>query len=152
MYQSQKAACGTYQRNELVNLTPVQIVARLFQKLDLSLRMGREALVADKVGPQGEQLGLSLAIIGELQGALNHDEGGEIAANLDGLYSYLFKEITHANIRKDVARLDIAINTVKPLVEAWVELAADRKKVETAGVASGQPVERAQPVAFQATF
>lgn len=152
MYQNQKAACGMYQKNEVVNLTPVQIVARLFQKLDLSLRMGRDALMAGEVGCPGEQLGLSLAIVGELQGALNHDEGGEIAANLDDLYSYLFKEITHANIAKDEARLDNAINTVKPLVEAWVELAADSKKVEAAGVVGGKPVERAQSVAFQATF
>lgn len=151
MYQNQKAACGMYQRNELANLTPVQIVARLYQKLDQSLRLGREALVAGEVGPQGEQLGLSLAIVGELQGTLNHDEGGEIAANLDDLYSYLFKEITHANIAKDVTRLDNAINTVRPLLEAWVELAADSKKVETAGV-GGHHVEAKQQVAFQATF
>lgn len=151
MYHNQKAVCGAYQKNELANLTPVQVVARLYQKLDLSLRMGRESVVAGEVGRQGEQLGLSLAIVGELQGTLNHDEGGEIAANLDDLYSYLFKEITHANIAKDVARLDNAINTVKPLVEAWVELAADSKKVEPVGI-GGQPVERAQSVAFQATF
>ncbi|MCK5192451.1 MAG: flagellar protein FliS [Desulfobulbaceae bacterium] len=151
MYHIQKAVCGTYQKNEVVNLTPVQIVSRLCQKLDLSLRMGREALVAGEVGPLGEQLGLALAIVGELQGALNHDEGGDIAANLDDLYSFLIKEISYANVAKDVTRLDNAINTVKPLVEAWVELAADSKKVETAGV-GGQPVERAQSVAFQATF
>ena len=151
MYQSQKAACGTYQKNEVVNLTPVQIVARLLQKLELTLRMGRESLIAGEVGPQGEKLGLSLAIVGELQGSLDHEKGGEIAANLNDLYSYLMKEITYANVTKDVGRLDDAIKTVTPLVEAWVELAADSKKDENVSI-GGQPVERAQAVAFQATF
>lgn len=151
MYQNQKAACGMYQKNELANLTPVQIIARLYQKLDQTLRSARESILANEVGPRGEQLGLALAIIGELQGSLDHEKGGEIAANLDDIYSFLTREITRANITEDVKKLDNAINTVKPLMEAWVALAVENKKVETAGV-SGQPVERAQPVAFQATF
>ena len=151
MYHNQKAVCGAYQKNDLANLTPVQLVARLYQALDLSLKRAREALIAGDVGPQGEQLGRALAIIGELQAALNMEEGGEIGENLNNLYFYLTEEISKANLSKDVEHLDNAITTVTPLTEAWVELAAGRGKEESVGV-GGRPEEARQQVAFRATF
>ena len=151
MYHNQKAACGTYQKNELANLNPGQIVARLYQALEQSLKSSCNTLTAGEAGPQGEQLGRALAIIGELQAALNMEEGGEIAANLNDLYSFLTVEISQANISRDATRLNNAIKTVAPLTEAWVELASRPKKVEVARV-GGRPIEGSRSVAFQATF
>lgn len=151
MYHKQKAVCGAYQKNELANLSPVQVVARLFQALELSLKVAREALIDGDVGLRGEQLSRALAIVGELQAALNLEEGGEIGENLNNLYFYLIAEISKANLSKDVKHLENAITTVKPLTEAWVELAAGRSVEESVGV-GGRPAEARQQVAFQATF
>jgi flagellar secretion chaperone FliS len=153
MYHKQKAVCGAYQKNELDNLTPVQIVARLYQALELSLKRGREAIIAGDPATKGEQLGRALAIIGELQAALNLEEGGEIGGNLNNLYFYLTAEITKVNLANDVLGLDNAIVTVKPLTEAWVELAAGKVKVASKSPSvGGRSVEAKQQVAFQATF
>lgn len=151
MYHNQKAVCGAYQKNDLVNLTPGQIVVRLYQALERALKMAREALVEGDVGPQGEQIGRALAIVAELQAALNLEEGGEIGENLNNLYFYLTEEISKANLANDVFHLDNAITTVKPLTEAWVELAAGKSKERSAPV-GGRPEEARQQVAFQATF
>jgi len=151
MYHKQQAVCGAYQKNDLVNLTPVQIVSRLYQAMELSLKRAREAFIAGDFALKGEQLGRALAIVGELQAALNMEEGGEIGENLNNLYFYLIDEISKANLSNDEKHFDNAIITVKPLTEAWVELAAGKDKEESVG-AGGRPLEVRQQVAFQATF
>ncbi|MBC8317232.1 MAG: flagellar export chaperone FliS [Desulfobulbaceae bacterium] len=151
MYQSQKAVCGAYQKNDLANLTPGQIIARLYQALELSLKRARGALVDRDVSRQGEQMSRALAIIGELQSSLNLEAGGEIGENLNNLYFYLIEEISKANLSKDVKHLDNSIATVKPLTEAWVEL-AEGKANENSVRTGGRPVEARPRVAFQATF
>ena len=151
MYNNQKAVCGAYRKNDLVNLTPVQIVVRLYQALELSLRRAREAIVVGDIGLRGEQLSRALAIIGELQAALNLEEGGEIGENLNNLYFYLTKQISKVNLTNDECYIDNAINALKPLTEAWVELAEGKGNEESVRT-GGRPVEARQQVAFQATF
>ncbi len=151
-YNNAKTACGTYQQRELTSLTPVQIIARLYQALDQDLVLAQKAILAADRAVQGEKISHALAIVGELQANLDMEKGGEIAANLGDLYFYLVTEISKANAHNDTAGLENALNTIKPLTEAWVELAAQKK--ETANVLAGgaRPTETASAVAFQATF
>lgn len=153
MYSNQKAACGTYKKNDLTNLTPVQIISRLYQALDLDLTLARKAIIEEKRTLQGERLSHALAIIGELHANLNYEDGGEIAANLSDLYFYLTTEITRANLQSDVSILDKLFKTVRPLAETWLEMAANEKKEpQIVPARGGKPAEVARAVAFNATF
>lgn len=149
-YNNPKAACGTYQDNELTSLTPVQIVARLYLALEHDLVFAKKAIALGERAAMGEKLGHALAIIGELQTGLNFEEGGEITANLYSLYLYITTEISKANLKCDSGALDNAINTVKPLAEAWSELAYPQK--ERIGQRMGARPMAAGAVAFHATF
>jgi flagellar secretion chaperone FliS len=151
-YSNPKKACNTYQKSELTTLTPAQIIARLYQALYQDLVLAQNAMLEVNRVVQSEKTGHALAIVGELQANLNMEEGGEIAANLNDLYFYLMTEISKANIHNDIKSLKNAMKTVKPLTEAWVELAAPKKETHNCNVNGARPIEATRAVAFQATF
>jgi len=55
----------------------------------------------------------------ELQVSLNMDAGGEIAANLFNLYSYMFHATVDANIHNDKSRVSEVLGHLETLREAW---------------------------------
>jgi flagellar protein FliS len=153
MYNKQKAACCKYQKNDLANLTPLQIIARLYQALEHDLNLAHDALAGKDRAVQGEKISHALAIIGELQANLDLEKGGEIAANLSDLYIYLVAEITMANVNNDPTGLEKALHTVTPLTEAWVELVRQKNEPEhVQRVRGAGSREKLRAVAFQATF
>ena len=151
MYNQQKV-CSQYKKNELENLDPAEIVARLYQALNQCLVATRQAIVDSDVKVQGEQCGRALAIITELQAGLNMDEGGEIAENLSSLYSYLVQEITRGNVGNKPDLIDNAIRTVEPLTEAWVGLAKKRREEATEVVAASRQERTLKTGTFHAAY
>lgn len=63
-------------------------------------------------------------IISELRAALNMEIGGEIAANLDRSYEYLYHLLVTANLKKEVAPLTECIELMTQLRDTWDEVFA----------------------------
>jgi len=70
------------------------------------LRVAREALAGGDRAGFGQALSRAQAIIAELQGTLDHQVGGEIAANLHRLYDFMLFHLTEANGQGSVRHLD----------------------------------------------
>jgi len=66
-----------------------------------------------------------MAIITELQSTLNIEAGGEVAASLDGLYTYMTGRLIESTARKDVAGIEEVERLMRPLREAWSTIAAE---------------------------
>ena len=49
------------------------------------------------------------------------EKGGDIALYLTGLYEQQIKFLTEANVENNTEKLDIVINVLKGLLEAWKE-------------------------------
>lgn len=126
-------AYAAYRKKDVEVLRPVEIVSRLYSTLLLRLRTAEAAIDEGKVAEKGEALGLAFAILAELHGSLDTEQGGEIAENLNGLYGFLFSELTFVNLQNDKDRLANAIKAVEPLAEAWAQLAATDKGAATTG-------------------
>ena len=47
--------------------------------------------------------------------------GGEVAANLHSLYTYCMEQLVAANIRKDLAPLEVVEDTIRGIRDAWEE-------------------------------
>jgi flagellar secretion chaperone FliS len=77
----------------------------------------------DDIPPKGKQLSLAVRIIVEgLKPSLNLEQGGEIAANLNGLYGYCVERLMHANLRNDVAALDDVLRVIEPIAQGWKQI------------------------------
>jgi flagellar protein FliS len=66
----------------------------------------------------------AMAIISELQGTLNLEAGGEVAAQLDALYMHFTTRIIEANVQRDRRPLDEVIALLRPLRDAWSQIAS----------------------------
>lgn len=85
-----------YQQNQVMTASQEQILIMLY---DGAIRFCRQAIAANDAGETAEKLGRIAkvyAIITEFSNSLNHEIGGEIAADLDGLYHFMLRELNKA--------------------------------------------------------
>jgi flagellar protein FliS len=108
-----------YKQNHIYTATPEQILIMLY---DGAIRFTRQAMIAEEQGQQVhklERISKTMAIIVEFSNTLNHDIGGKIAADLDGLYQFMIRELNAA--RKDTTGKNL--KTVEGLLvdlrETW---------------------------------
>ena len=127
MYARPNNMYKAYQQNDILTLSPVAIIERLYQAMERSLYAAKDAVEKRQPAIKGEKLGHALAIIGELQASLDMNKGGEIAQNLYDLYTFSTARLLMANVRDDVAIIDEVIRTMKPLSEAWGHLRQEQQ-------------------------
>lgn len=117
------AYVNQYQNNQILNATPERILIMLY---DGAIRFCRQAMQAMDDGNRqvfSEKIGRAMAIICEFANTLNHEVGGDIARDLDALYSFMTKELTRANIENERKPLETVENLLVGLRETWVEAA-----------------------------
>ena len=66
-------------------------------------------------------------IVTELMATLNMDRGGDIAKNLQSLYSYMFSQLIEANMNKKTEPVVIVIDLLKELRAAWTQINSKKK-------------------------
>jgi flagellar protein FliS len=116
-------AVGAYQQVNVQARSPLELVVMLY---DGAVRFSGEARAAAASGnapARREAVSRALAVVTELQNSLNMDDGGEIARSLDGLYTYISGRLLEGNVRNDVGPFDEVIRLLKPLREAWGQIA-----------------------------
>ena len=113
-----------YRETEVLTATPGQLVVLLYDHLLLSLRRARAAMDSRDLGLQSESLEKARNVLTELFVTLDRERGGEVAANLGALYSFLLGELVQVGIRSDAARLDRVAHMIGELREAFAQVAA----------------------------
>ena len=71
-----------------------------------------------------ESISKALAVLSELQSTLNMEQGGDVAASLDALYTYVNGRVLEASIQNDRGPLDECVRLLRTLREAWSEIAS----------------------------
>jgi flagellar protein FliS len=122
-----KNARAAYVKNNLENLSQEAIVVKLYESLHVRLQAAIEELNDGNIAKKAEHLSRALAIVLELQASLDMEQGGEIAVNLNDLYSYLVSDLVTANMKNDKRKIEEALKVVAPLLEAWTEIAKGKK-------------------------
>ena len=103
-----------------VNKSKEELLLMLYDGALKFLRFARVAITKQHVATRGENLSKVLAILTELDCALDHDLGGEVSANLSSLYHYMITRITQANIKNDLQALDEVEHLLSELQEGFV--------------------------------
>ena len=116
-------AAHTYRQTEVQSRSPLELVTLLYDGATQALAQARSS-IADRNGDaKREAIAQALEVVCELQNVLNVEDGGEIAASLDALYSFVNGRLIDANLRDDVNAIDEAARVLAPLREAWSQLA-----------------------------
>ena len=98
------------------------LVILLYEQLVQDLRRALTALDSGAVETRTFELGHALEVVGQLQGRLDMQAGGEVAHNLDRFYSALSAGILDAQVKCSKPRLDGLIDDVLSVREAWLEV------------------------------
>lgn len=132
-----------YQTTAIQTASPENILIMLY---DGAIRFCRQAMQAMDDGNkevQHEKISRTMAIVSEFATSLDHEIGGEIAADLDALYMFMLRELTRANNKKDRKALETVDDLLSGLRDTWVEAAAiyaEEKQIPNENVGSSMAV------------
>ena len=129
--RSSRKPLDTYSRVQVGTAGPGKRVVMMYDGILKNLRQARALM--SKLTPENievihNSLQLSQKIILELQLALDHENGGEIAPRLDGLYSFWLEQLSEANLKKDASYVKNVMDMAKELRDAWEQAAKDAKR------------------------
>ena len=103
--------------------SPHQLVNLLLEGLLKNVGSARAALKRGDIATKGKQINLAVRILDEgLKPALDLANGGDIAANLNGLYGYCSLRLTEANLHNEDAALADVMRVIEPLADGWKQI------------------------------
>ncbi len=116
-----------YQTQSILTASPGQLVLMMYDGTLRFLAEARAGFDLPERGPKRNEtinnaLRRAQNVIAELRCRLDHEAGGEVAANLDRLYDYYNRQLFLANIKKDVAPVIEIEGLVRVLRDAWSEM------------------------------
>ena len=110
-----------YRKNSHHVATNEQLVLRAFEKaISLMWAVHEKLEEGDKVACI-QDLHHIRTIVSELLSCLDHEEGGELTANLHQLYVFILRELSAAGFEGDISRLENAIAVSEQLYEGFFD-------------------------------
>ncbi len=119
--------------SEVSSASPVRLVQMLMEGALTRLAGARVAMERGQIGVKGEQIGKAIDIVEGLRLSLDHEQGGELAANLEGLYDYMVRRLVEANLRNDPAILDEIARLLGEIKRGWDALASSPSPAASSG-------------------
>ena len=116
----------------VVDADPHKLVAMLFEGANERMRRAEAFLAQGNQAMKGKVIGEVCAIIGHLNGSLDHEAGGEIAGNLSALYDFVIMRLTEGNLHNDPTALKEALGLMVEIDSAWNAIPADQRQVTKA--------------------
>jgi len=117
-----------YQQNQIMTASQEQILIMLY---DGAIKFCRQAMAASESGNIAEKLSRIskvFAIVTEFSNSLNHEIGGDIAADLDGLYHFMLRELNKARTDTTGEHLRVVEKLLVDLRLTWGEAVEINRK------------------------
>jgi len=117
------AAIGT--QTQAMSASPVRLITMLYDGARTAIARARYHMEAGDTAQKGLALSRAIDIVESgLRASLDHEAGGEIAADLDRLYEYMGRRLMQANLRNDTGALDEVDRLLADLGSAWQQIDA----------------------------
>ncbi|PRC91490.1 flagellar export chaperone FliS [Solimicrobium silvestre] len=108
---------------------PHKLIMLLFDGAIMAIYNAIQQIEAGKIPEKGRSITHAISIVESgLRASLNKDVGGELAKNLDALYSYMAKQLFMANLKNDTKRLLEVKTLLNDLRGAWEQIAPVKAK------------------------
>ncbi len=113
-----------YRRAEAQSRSPVELVLMLYDGALRFVGEARAAVARNDIASRGTAISRALAIVAELQNTLDVETGGDIARELDRLYSYINVRLLDVTAKRDAAALEEVQKLLTTLRQAWLQVAS----------------------------
>ncbi|MGE8499334.1 MAG: flagellar export chaperone FliS [Pseudomonas sp.] len=108
---------------QAVDASPHRLIQMLMEGGLTRLAQARGAMERDQTGLKGELIGKAIGIIAGLRAALNLEQGGELAENLDSLYEYMISRLMDASMKNEAEPLDEVAGLLRNVKAGWDAIA-----------------------------
>ena len=115
-------ASSAYRHTDGHGANPIRLVILLYEQLIKDLQRALAAMEKNDIPLRTNELDHALRVVGQLQGTLDIQQGGEVAKNLDRYYYGLRASLLNAQISILPAELHKQIKILLELREAWVQV------------------------------
>lgn len=102
--------------------SPYRLIQMLFEGALARIAAARGHMERGEVAAKGVAIGKAISIVAGLRKSLNHEVGGEIAANLERLYDYYERRLLEANASNDPRLLDEVTRLLAEIKSAWDQI------------------------------
>ncbi|MCP8464857.1 flagellar export chaperone FliS [Pseudomonas sp. ZM23] len=110
--------------SRVAEASPHGLIQMLMQGGLERMAQARGAIERGQLAERGELISKAIGIVGGLREALNPEQGGELAYNLDRLYGYMTERLLEANRTGDTAILDEVSGLLREVKSGWDAIAA----------------------------
>lgn len=122
---------SAYLARELSAASPAKRVAMLLDRATASLGEVGRAIERGDIQGRWKANNQAVTIIETLWMTLDLEKGGEIAANLDRLYSFMLQHLTQVDLKNDPKPAAEVAALLEPLRRSWHEIAAKEAKAQS---------------------
>jgi flagellar protein FliS len=117
-------------------LAPARQIVLLYDGAIRRIKEARDAIERRAINDRYLAIGKAAAIVEALQACLDHERGGEIATNLDRLYTYFGMRLQRINLTDDVQICEELVARLGELRTSWAQIADAGGAPGAAGPAS----------------
>jgi len=116
-------ALESYRQTQVQSRTPLELVVMLYDGALRHAAAARDAIVRNDVAARRDAVRKAIAIVSELQSTLDMERGGDLARELDRLYTYVNQQFMNASFKRDPVLVQQAIQVLETLREGWAAIA-----------------------------
>jgi len=114
-------AYNAYKNNSVNYASKEQLLIMLLDGAVKFAKMGRQAIADRSVPKAHENIVKTQNIFYELMATLDVQKGGEWAKQLMGVYDFITRRLTEANIKKDIDIMNEVIPLIEDIRDTWNE-------------------------------
>lgn len=109
----------------VMSASPHQLIVLLYEGAEQAVRLALRHMHNGDLAAKAVAVSKADSIIQDgLRAALDPDQGGKLAGQLESLYDYMSQRITLAHVRNDPAPLEEVLGLLRELREAWLQIGA----------------------------
>jgi flagellar protein FliS len=123
-------ALTQYRQNEVLNATPLKLVALLYEGAVESISKARVSLRTGQITERAKAINRAMSLVNELALSLDRPQGGELSVRLGDLYAYIQKRLLEGNFRQTEAPLEEAERLLRTLLEGWQRCAGQEASAD----------------------
>ncbi|WP_430470906.1 flagellar export chaperone FliS [Thalassospira lucentensis] len=138
-------AAHTYKQQQVNTASPAKMVFMLYEKILSRLQEAQSAIERKDIQARCNANSNAQELIAHLSKTLDMDQGGEIAFNLEQLYSHCLIRLMDVDRHNDVQAAEEVIGLLRPIRDSWYVLSEKSEGELRQAIMAVQQGQPAQP-------
>jgi flagellar protein FliS len=119
-------AAQQYLQTQVRSSSPLELVVLLYDGALRSSAVAIEAMERRDIPTRRNAITRTLAIVSELQSTLDMEKGGQIAEDLDRLYTWITDSLVRATVEQNAAPIHDVRKVLEIMRDGWHQIASGK--------------------------